>query len=197
MAQGSSLPPLKTNKSKYGVVLLVLLGTCGGGWLYMQRAQEAEEATQAAEQPMAAPEPGREQFVPEIEIPEEEELEAVAAPSDGATPRPKPSTPRESVACDGLLEANQIRDVINGAPSKQVRTCYEQRLKDNNLLQGQMKVLLTIAQNGGVRNVSVSGSLRDAQVYSCVKRVARSWKFPRPTGGCVRTAVPFTLTPKL
>jgi hypothetical protein len=70
-------------------------------------------------------------------------------------------------------------------------------LKDNNLLQGQMKVLLTIGSSGSVRAVSVDGTLNDQQVYSCVKRVAKTWKFPKPQGGCVRTEVPFQMMPKL
>ena len=189
MAEGqSSLPPLKTNKGKYGIVLLIFIGTCAGGWFYMQKETEPEPQAQVPEPPP----PEREQFAPEIEIPEQEPEAVVEEPA--VTQRPRP---REPVECNGTLTASQIRDVINGQPRKQVQNCYEQRLKDNNLLQGQMKVLLMIAQTGAVRNVQISGSLRDAQVYSCVKRVARSWKFPRPEGGCVRTAVPFTMTPKL
>jgi hypothetical protein len=78
-----------------------------------------------------------------------------------------------------------------------VQTCYERRLKDDNLLQGSMTVLLTIGGDGGVKAVSADGSLNDRQVYSCVKRVAKTWKFPKPRGGCVRTSVPFQMTPKL
>lgn len=192
MAQGSSLPPLKTNKGKYGIIILFLLGTCGAGWLIMQRSEEKqEEAPEVVEAP-----PVREQFKPEIEIPEPEPEEGTGGDT-GEETRTVRRERKEPVECTGSLSAGQIRDAINGAPRKQVQTCYEQRLKDNNLLQGQMTVLITIAQSGGVRHVSVSGSLRDQQVYSCVRRVARSWKFPRPDGGCVRTAVPFTLTPKL
>ena len=87
--------------------------------------------------------------------------------------------------------------MIKGAASKQVQTCYERGLKSNNLLQGSMQVELTIGASGGVRAVSIDGSLRDRQVHSCVKRVARTWKFPKPTGGCVRINVPFQMTPKL
>jgi len=60
-----------------------------------------------------------------------------------------------------------------------------------------MKVLLTIGSDGGVKAVSVGGTLNDHQVYTCVKRVAKTWKFPNPQGGCVRTEVPFQMTPKL
>lgn len=189
MVKVSTLPPLKTNKGKYGILLLLLLLAIGGFWLCVGRTRAPEPR---AEVP-APTSPTREQFAPEIEIPEEEgagsdESEVVAATGE---------RPREPVECNGSLEAALIRGVINGPPRKQVQTCYEHRLKDNNLLQGQMTVLLMIAPSGAVRNVSVSGSLRDAQVYSCVRRAARTWKFPKPEGGCVRTAVPFTMTPKL
>jgi hypothetical protein len=43
----------------------------------------------------------------------------------------------------------------------------------------------------------VRGNLRDRQVYSCVRRVAQTWKFPSPSGGCVRINAPFQMTPKL
>ena len=99
--------------------------------------------------------------------------------------------------CDGTLSASQLSAVIRGQPSKQVQTCYERRLKDNNLLQGSMTVLLTIGSSGSVKAISVDGTLNDRQVYSCVKRVAKSWKFPQPGDGCVRTSVPFQMMPKL
>ena len=60
-----------------------------------------------------------------------------------------------------------------------------------------MTVLITIGTPGTVTDVSISGTLRDRQVYGCVKRVAKTWKFPPPTGGCVRINVPFQMTPKL
>ena len=195
MAQGSSLPPLKTSRGKYWFVLLPLLMVGIGAWLYWSGGEE-----QAATEVVPPPEPepiAREQFQTEIEIPEEEEEEEVGTHIEEAPKEVKRRRPRETFDCRGSLEPQQIRSVINGAPRKQVQTCYEQRLKDNNLLQGQMTVLLTIGPSGAVRNVSVSGSLRDPQVVSCVKRVARTWRFPRPEGGCVMTSVPFTMTPKL
>lgn len=188
MAQGSSLPPLKTNKGKYGIVLLIFLLTCGGVSLYLQQTKEPEPQVEV---PAPVP-PPREQFAAEIEIPEEE-----PEPDESDVEVTERRRSPEPVDCGGTLEPAQIRRVINGAPRKQVQTCYEHRLKDNNLLQGQMTVRLMIAPSGAVRNVWVSGTLRDSQVYSCVKRVARTWKFPRPEDGCVLTDVPFTMTPKL
>ena len=72
--------------------------------------------------------------------------------------RPSPTGPADWV-CNGHLQAAQLSAVIKGQPSKQVQTCYERGLKDDNLLQGSMTVLLTIGLNGSVRAVSVAGTL--------------------------------------
>jgi len=192
----SSLPPLKKNDGKYGLVALLLLLAAGGLWFFLRDDDPAEPPVEV-EAP-AAEAPTREQFAPAIEIPEEDDA-GVPEP-DQRSPRiqdePAASRP-ETWECNGAINTAQVRDVIKGAASKQVQTCYERGLKGNNLLQGSMEVELTIGASGTVRAVSVDGTLRDRQVHSCVKRVARTWKFPRPTGGCVRINVPFQMTPKL
>ncbi len=190
MNWGSSLPPLKKNDGKYGFIALLLLLAAGGLWFFLRTGDSKPEV---AEVPPEAP--AREQFAPEIEILEEdagfEGDEPIAKPRRASPTRPA------DWDCRGTVPADQLRDLIKGQPSKQVQTCYERRLKDDNLLQGSMKVLLTIDGNGNVRAVSVGGTLNDEQVYSCVKRVAKTWKFPKPHGGCVRIEAPFQMMPKL
>jgi len=183
------------NDGKYVLIALLFLFGAGGLWFFLKTDGSGSEAEVAE----AAPDtPPREQFAPEIEIPEED-----AGLDDGAQDRPhaKPGqtsqTRPSDWICSGTLPAAQLSAVIRGQPSKQVQTCYERRLKDDNLLQGSMTVLLTIGASGSVRAVSLSGSLNDPQVYSCVKRVAKTWKFPKPENGCLRTSVPFQMTPRL
>ena len=198
MTGESSLPPLKKNDGKLGLVALLLLLGAGALWFFLRDGSSESEAPPPEPPPQPAAEsPPREEFAAEIEIPDEEEL---------ADPEPTPSEPRSPSSdyvppseweCTGRIDPAQVRSVIRGAPSKQVQTCYERGLKSNNLLQGSMEVVLTIGSSGSVRGVDVSGTLRDRQVYSCVKRVARTWKFPAPEGGCVRIAAPFQMTPKL
>lgn len=196
MTQGSSLPPLKKNDGKYGLVALLLLLSAGGLWLFLKPAGGDSEPQ--AEVAAPAPEVAREQFAPEIEIPElDAAIDGVEEQEPSREAPPSPDDRPADWICDGTLSASQLSEVIRGQPSKQVQTCYEQRLKENNLLQGSMTVLLTIGASGSVKAVSLSGSLRDPQVYACVKRIAKTWKFPQPEGGCVRTAVPFQMTPKL
>lgn len=195
MTQGSSLPPLKKNESKYGLIALLLLLAAGAIWFFARGCEPRQEAKPVEPAPEA---PAREQFAPEIEIPD---ADAGSVAAEAAQPDRKPrqasQTHPSDWVCNGTLQASQLSSVIRGQPSKQVQTCYERRLKDDNLLQGSMKVLLTIGATGSVRAVSVSGTLNDQQVYSCVKRVAKTWKFPKPDGGCVRTEVPFQMMPKL
>jgi len=189
--QGSSLPPLKKNDGKYGVIALLLLLAAGGLWFFLNTDGSEPPAEVAEPVPEA---PAREQFAAEIEIPEED-----GGPDDEPVAKPSPSSQTQPADwdCRGNLPTAALTAVIKGQPSKQVQTCYERRLKDNNLLQGSMKVLLTIGSSGSVKAVSVGGSLNDPQVYACVKRVAKTWKFPKPEGGCVRIEAPFQMTPKL
>lgn len=200
MTGNSSLPPLKKNDGKLGLIALLFLLGAGALWFFL-RVGEPEPAAEAEAVPTE--EPTREQFAAEIEIPDDEEIEpAPEVESDAPQQREKQqggaavSNPADW-ECNGTINAAKVRTVIQGAPSKQVQTCYERGLKGNNLLQGSMEVLLTIGTSGAVRAAEVTGTLGDRQVYSCVKRVARTWKFPAPTGGCVRISAPFQMTPKL
>ena len=195
MTQGSSLPPLKKNESKFGVLAVVLIVLAAALWFFGRDCGSASEEEVVEAEPEA---PERQQFAPEIEIPDPDAGLGESA-QEPAAPPPKQSTgtrPSDWV-CNGTLSAAQLSTVIRGQPSKQVQTCYERRLKDDNLLQGTMKVLLTIGSSGTVKAVSVGGTLNDQQVYNCVRRVAKTWKFPKPENGCVRTEVPFQMTPKL
>lgn len=173
-------------KTALAVALLVLAGG-GFAWYSSSGKEQAEEAI-----PAPPPPPKRAaQFDEGLQLPPpdaglvEEEEEADEKPAR-----------RARAQCNGELTATQIRGVINGPARAQVRSCYERRLKANNMLQGTMNLLLTIAPDGRVSSTSLSGSLRDSKVYSCVRNVARTWKFPPPTGGCVRTSVPFSMSPK-
>lgn len=195
MTKFSSLPPLKKNDGKYALIALLLVLAAGGLWFLLKGGDPQPEPEVVEPVPEA---PTREQFAAEIEIPEED-----AGPADSEVDEPvaKPSRPSqtrpEDWDCRGTLPAAEIQSVIQGQPSKQVQTCYERRLKDDNLLQGSMSVLLTIGSDGNVKAVSVGGTLNDRQVYECVKRIAKTWKFPPPQNGCVRTEAPFQMMPKL
>lgn len=192
MTAPSSLPPLKKTDGKYIVIALLLLLGAGALWFFVKTDGSESEVEVVQPTPDASV---REQFAPEIEIQEQEATDG--GPDDASVAKTmQPSPSPADWECYGTIDEAAVLNVINGQPRKQVQTCYERRLKDDNLLQGSMKVLLTIGASGNVRTVSVDGSLDDPTVFACVRRVAKTWKFPEPKGGCVRIAVPFQMTPE-
>ena len=192
MTAPSSQPPLKKTDGKYIVIALLLLLGAAALWFFVKTAGSGSEVEVVQPPPDASV---REQFAPEIEIPEQEAPDG--GPDDASRAKTTQASPSPADwECYGTIDEAAVLNIINGQPRKQVQTCYERRLKDDNLLQGSMKVLLTIGASGNVRTVSVDGSLGDPTVFACVKRVARTWKFPEPKGGCVRIAVPFQMTPE-
>jgi len=134
------------------------------------------------------------QMQPEFEIPEEEPDLGVP---DLGPPEPQPmSMVRRQRTCDGNLDVAAIRAVAT-RQQRQVRSCYERRLKVNNVLQGTVNVQLVVGRTGSVEQVSVGGSLRDSEVFSCVRRLASSWEFPAVEGGsCAIVSIPFRMTPR-
>lgn len=170
----------------------LLLAHCGKG---CGCGADPEPAPAANTRAPAAPETALgsdEMYIPEAapEAPEAP-VEPEAASEKRATRKPV----ERKVGCDGVIEAKDARAVI--AKEKQrVRTCYEKRLRVDNTLQGLLQVTLTIAANGKVSKVGMGGSLRDRQVQSCVRELAKGWRFTKPKdGNCAVVVAPFSLTP--
>ena len=79
----------------------------------------------------------------------------------------------------------------------QIRNCYERQLKQNPMLEGNMTLAVRIAPSGSVDGTQVSGSLRDRDVFACVRNVASHMRFPPPGGrDCAVVQVPFQFTPR-
>ena len=186
MANTSLLPPMKNNGGKYALLGLLLLGGAAALWYFVLREEPKASEPIKVEQVQRAPV-------------YEEILELPPAEPDASVeeaPQPEKKRAFKRRECKGSLSASEIRRAIDGGPRKQVRACYERQLKGNNNLQGLMNVELTIIGTGRVAGVRIDGSLKSSAVSSCVKTVARQWRFPEPSNGCVRTVVPFNLSPK-
>jgi TonB family protein len=98
--------------------------------------------------------------------------------------------------CDGDLTRSALQTVIDNNRA-QVRNCYERRLKVNNVLQGDLKLKIKVGSNGQIAAAAVAGSLKDNEVFGCVRALAQKWTFPPPTGGgCAVVQVPFQFSPK-
>lgn len=83
----------------------------------------------------------------------------------------------------GSLSKEEIGRVIRRNLAR-FKYCYEKQLNSNPNLSGKISVYFTIAPTGSVARASVrETSMNDANVESCVTKVMRSLKFPKPRGG--------------
>lgn len=187
-------PPPSSGGAKYAIIGLLLLGGAAAIWFATAPGPEPEPI--AAAPPDAAPPPQRsQQFQPDFVIPDEEP--DAGEPDAAPVKRRIVYVDRRSQwDCSGDIPAAAARAVVR-ENQRQVRNCYERRLKVDSTIQGRLNVRVKIGSSGSVGAVRVSGSLRDAEVSSCVRNLARRWSFPSPTGGaCAVLDAPFNLTPR-
>ena len=196
MNADSTTPPAQGSGARYAILgVLLLMGSCGLYWLMNDGDDNVEpeivEAPADAGTPTRAP-----QFEPEFEIPEEEDAGEDTGVEETEPAHMRPAGMRAPRDCNGDISREALARVIS-QHRPQVRSCYERRLKVNNILQGVVNVNLIIGRTGNVERVAVGGSLRDSEVFSCVRRLAQSWDFPAVEGGsCAQVSVPFRLTPR-
>jgi outer membrane biosynthesis protein TonB len=128
--------------------------------------------------------------------------ELVVEEEKEAEPEPAPAHAKRSSRtnwgdwdCAGDLPGAKINQIL-ADNRQQVRSCYERRLKINNVLQGNLNLKLKVNASGAVVATAVGGSLGDNDVFACVRNLAKQWAFPEPAGGeCAVVQVPFKFTP--
>jgi len=178
---------------KYGILGLLLLLAAGGIYWFTRPAPPPVVAVETAvDAGVVQPPPA---FQPDLVIPDEE---PDAGPPDAAPIKRRIVyvDRRDSWDCSGNIPVAAVRSVIS-QERRQVRNCYERRLKVNNTLQGNVNVRVRVGATGNVSAVQVGGSLSDREVFSCVRSLANHWSFPAPSGGrCAVIAAPFNLTPR-
>lgn len=191
-------PPSDGGGLRYALVGLVLALLAGVGWWMTS----TPSAPPTAALPDAGPRIERSTALVDdlLEI-------AVTEPDAGmpdAGPPPEAEeavrrTPRASTGewdCSGELPREAVASVVRSFDA-QIRSCYERRLKANPLLSGTMSLEVKVGASGGVEGVQVGGSLRDRDVFSCVRGVATRMRFPAVSGGsCAVLRVPFEFSPE-
>lgn len=105
-----------------------------------------------------------------------------------------------AVSQDMVLEGGLDRSVIQATIAKyisQVRACYENGLRGNPGLAGQVTMAFEIAPEGGLNFARVARtSLGHAEVEKCISARMMGWVFPKPLGGVsVKVSYPFLLRP--
>jgi hypothetical protein len=125
-----------------------------------------------------------------------------AGPLPDAWSAPEPTTHHTthvaagSWDCTGEIDSAAIRRVFEQY-NPQIRNCYERGLKGNPMLQGSMTLQIKVGASGSVEGTQVGGSLRDRDVFSCVRQISQRMQFPRVSGGaCAVVQVPYSFTPQ-
>jgi hypothetical protein len=179
-------PPSSGGNLKYVAIGLLFLAGAIALWLLAGDDKPAPAPAPAPEVKRVNP---MEQ--PELEL-EEPEPEPVA--EEPAPTKTKPRRVGGEWDCTGDLP-NAIKVINENRP--QIRSCYERRLKVNNVLAGDLRLRMKVANTGKVVATQVGGSIRDQTVFACVRSLAQTWTFPVPTGGgCAVVDVPFQFSPK-
>lgn len=182
-----------SGNAKYVIAgLLLLLGAAG---LWMLVKPEAPPPPVATAPAIKAPERSTALSNNDLVLDEPE-------PEPEPTPAVEPEKPRKRGPargdwdCSGELPMPAISKIMRENQS-QIRNCYERRLKVNNVLQGDLNLKVKVGATGSVVASGVSGTLRDNEVFSCVRAIADKWAFPAPEGGaCAVVQVPFRFMPK-
>jgi hypothetical protein len=172
---------------------LLLIGAAVGIYFWSTGGEEEQVAVVLD----AGAAPAR-RIEPEIEIPpvEPDAGPIDAMPGGGTHTKVIYRYVRGDWECSGDIPAAAARRVVNQF-DRQIRNCYERRLKVNHTLQGRATVRVRIGSNGAVTAVQTGGSLRDPEVFSCIRNIAAGWQFPSPNGGtCAVLSAPFVFTPR-
>lgn len=192
-------PPAEGGGARYAIAGVVLLALAGLGYCLLQPPETPAVVNTT---PDAGPPVERSTALVDdsLEIPE---VEPDAGMPDAGPPAevedPGPRRPRVSTGdweCTGELSGSAVATVVRGFDA-QIRSCYERRLKANPFLSGAMSLSIKVDAGGGVDGVQVGGSLRDRDVFSCVRNIAMQMRFPRVEGGsCAVVNVPYSFSPR-
>jgi hypothetical protein len=185
-------PPPKHGGSGPFIIAALIMLLLMGGLIYWKLGSNDPKPS-ARPTPSAAPTTAVLDEPPPPPPPPEEPKEDAGAPSKQAK-RGVVSTGC-SGTCTGEAPGN-LRSML-AAKGGQARGCYERALRQNNMLQGRLRLSLRIGQNGSVCSANVAmNELGDPGVASCVVAMFRATTYPNPQGGCVDVDVPLKFEPR-
>lgn len=201
LASESTPPPQQGGGSaKYAILGVALFAIAALVWCMTRPGEDTPEGPVGpAEVDAGVVERSTALVDQELEIPE---LEPDAGQPDAGQPQEETTThrPRGTTRsweeCTGDIAVADVRRVVQEY-NAQIRNCYERRLKQNPLLEGSMTLAVRVAPDGRVDGTQISGSLRDRDVFSCVRQVSSHMRFPPPGGrDCAVVQVPYSFTPR-
>jgi hypothetical protein len=179
--------------AKYLIGLLLLLG--GGLGVFLAMSKEPPPPP-PAEPPPKNVERSTALAQDTVQLPVEEEPDAGAPPVAAIEEPKKRRGGSDPWNCNGDVPAAEIKQLLADR-QVQIRSCYEKRLRVNNMLQGSLRLQVRIGNDGKVQATRAGGTLRDPEVFNCVQALAKKWSFPAPKGGsCAVFDAPYNFTPK-
>lgn len=200
VTSSDSIPPIPggNNNLKYGLMGVGLIIAAAAAWFGMQSC-EGESQPQP---PVVEADAGTEPTEPSRALVDDELLIPEVEPDAG--PPPDAGQAVRYVTryvggggnwtCSGSIPP-QAAAARLAESQRQFRNCYERRLKVNHQLEGRVNMSLRVDRSGAVDAVQLGGTMRDSEVLSCVRRIARNLRFPAPTGGsCAVVAAPLNFT---
>ncbi|MFO0618013.1 MAG: AgmX/PglI C-terminal domain-containing protein [Polyangiaceae bacterium] len=113
----------------------------------------------------------------------------------GSTHRPKPPQVRMGgTTVTGKLPPEVIQRIVRQSFGR-FRLCYENGLRSDPALNGQVTVTFTIGTDGLTSGLSHTTTLADESVANCVERGFAGLSFPMPESGVVRVTYPINFSP--
>jgi hypothetical protein len=185
MAERETTPPPNPRGNKTVLILFGLgfaILAIGVVVLYFKRTPEASPPKRPVVEPLAIPPP---LVMLPPEKPESREPDAAPAPEEDTAGSESARRAGGSIygGKQGTIDAAETNRFIN-ARFSQVRSCYERRLKNNPLLEGNLDLKIRLTPKGKVGSIGVnSDTVRDGEMLDCVQRTIRGWQFPAPVDG--------------
>lgn len=98
---------------------------------------------------------------------------------------------RAAARVTGTLSRSEVLKVI-GRHTRAIQRCYEKQLMSKPGLSGKITFAWTITPTGKVSGARQrTSTMGSAKVSSCILKVIRRMKFPKPKGGSVTIVYPF------
>jgi hypothetical protein len=108
----------------------------------------------------------------------------------------KVSVERGQASVKGQLSKELIDKEVR-RHTAQIKYCYEKQLTRFPTLSGKVTLSWIIAMDGSVKSAKIqSSSLGNSDAESCLVRSLEKWVFPKPQGGVVQVAYPFSFGAK-
>lgn len=112
-------------------------------------------------------------------------------------PKTRSGKKKSRAAATGTIDTRALLKVFNKYEGE-LKKCYERALKRDPNLAGKISLQVRIEPSGRASTAKVTGtSMRDASMFGCMERSAKSWSYPTPTGGAAVVNKPITFSPDM